>query len=172
MKVFFVSRFCYLDDSNGAAISSREMIEALARHGFAVEVLSTTALDLDIEVNPAAYFAERGWSLDDIASQSLSFSALGIDGEAPPHLRLTAHGVPVTLLQSATTRFHAPDEAERRGFLRLFDTIMDRFQPDVVLGYGGDPLQCQVFARAQAGCHHGLQPAQLPIPLGRAIPGR
>ena len=76
MKIFFVTRFCYLDDSNGAAFSSREIIEALARHGFAVAVLSTTALDLDIEVNPAVYFAERGWHLDDFSGQSLSFGAL------------------------------------------------------------------------------------------------
>jgi glycosyltransferase involved in cell wall biosynthesis len=149
MKVFFVTRYCYLDDSNGAAVSSREILEALSRQGFAIEVLSSTALDLDIDVNPAVYFAERGWQIDEVSGQSLSLGALGMDAGTPPHLRLTAHGVPVTLLQSATTRSHEPDDHECRGFLRLFDAIMERFRPDVVLGYGGDSLQGQVFARAR-----------------------
>ncbi|MBX6316254.1 MAG: hypothetical protein IRY99_25575, partial [Isosphaeraceae bacterium] len=48
-KILFATRHCYLDDSNGAAVSSRELIQLLAGQGFAVEVLSSTALDLAIE---------------------------------------------------------------------------------------------------------------------------
>ncbi|MBX6314882.1 MAG: glycosyltransferase family 4 protein, partial [Isosphaeraceae bacterium] len=121
----------------------------LAGQGFAVEVLSSTALDLAIEVNPVAWCAERGWSVEELSGHSWSLGACGIQAEAPPHLRVIAHGVPVTLYCGPTTRHHAPDEVECRDFLRLFDTIMDRFRPDVVLGYGGDWLQGQVFARAR-----------------------
>jgi glycosyltransferase involved in cell wall biosynthesis len=149
MKILFVTRHCYLDDSNGAAISSRELMEPLARGGFPVEVLSSTTLEVDIDVNPAAYFTARGWLLDDVSGQSVSFGALGMDTGSPPHLRLTAHGVRVTLFQSASTRHHDPDETECQGFIRLFDAILQRFQPDLVIGYGGDRLQCRVFARAR-----------------------
>jgi glycosyltransferase involved in cell wall biosynthesis len=150
MKLLFVTRHCYLDDSNGAAVSSRELVQALARRGFPVEVLSSTTLDLDLDVNPATYFAERGWVLDDVSGESWSFGAFGLAAESPPHLRLTAHGVPVTLYHASTTRYHHPDDDECWGSLRLFDTTMDRFRPDVVLGYGGDWIQRQVFTRARA----------------------
>ncbi len=149
-RILFASRHCYLDDSNGAAVSSRELMQVLARRGFAVEVLSSVTLDLAIDVNPVAWLAGRGWPVEEVAGGAWDVGAGGIRAGVPPHLRVTAHGVPVTLHCGPTTRNHRPDEAQGREFLRLFEAVAGRFRPDVVVGYGGDWLQRGVFARARA----------------------
>jgi glycosyltransferase involved in cell wall biosynthesis len=152
-KILFVTRHCYLDNSNGAAVSSRELIQVLARRGFSVEVLSSITMDLAIDVNPVAWFTDQGWSFEDIPGHSWSFDVHGIRAESPPHLRLIAQGVPVVLHRGTTTGRHEPDEVERREFIQLFDIIVSRFRPDVVVGYGGDRLQSEVFAHARRqGC--------------------
>jgi hypothetical protein len=39
-RVLYITQGCYLDDSNGAAVASRAVMEALARQGFGTEVVS------------------------------------------------------------------------------------------------------------------------------------
>lgn len=148
-RILFVSRHCYLDDSNGAAVSSRELMQLLAGRGFAVEVLTGITLDMAIDVNPVAWLAERGWRCEEIGGHSWDVGAEGIRAGVVPQLRVIAHGVPVTLQCGPTTRSHRPDEAECREFLRLFDEVAGRFRPDVVVGYGGGRLQRDVFDRAR-----------------------
>lgn len=148
-RILFVARHSFLDDSNGAAVSSRELTQLLAEQGFAVEVLSGITLDLAIDVNPVAWFGARGWSIEGATGPSYNIGADGIRADVAPHLRLSAHGVPVTLHCGSTTRRHSPDEAERLEFLRLFELMMKRFRPDIVIGYGGDALQRDVFTRAR-----------------------
>ncbi|MBX6315174.1 MAG: hypothetical protein IRY99_20030, partial [Isosphaeraceae bacterium] len=59
-RVLFTTHACYLDDSNGAAVSSRDLMQMLARHGFAVEVLCGAQFDLDQEIDLAAWLAGCG----------------------------------------------------------------------------------------------------------------
>ncbi|MEJ7636947.1 MAG: glycosyltransferase, partial [Singulisphaera sp.] len=126
-------------------MAGRAMMEALARCGFAVHALSGTILGLDREVDPTSWLSERGW-----ASRRSEGAALDDRGRAlPPHLHLNVRGVPI-VLHLGHTRPHEPDDAEREAFLRLFDDVLDRFRPDVVVGYGGNRLVREVFARAQA----------------------
>jgi|GEM_PF-430425 len=136
-RVLFATRACYLDDSNGAAVASRAMMEALGRRGFAVEALSGVALDLRREVDPVGWLAERG----------LDFERGG--GE-PANLRLNVRGVPVTLHLGPTIRSRTLDDAERGAFLRLFEAALERFRPGVVVSYGGDRINREVLATARA----------------------
>ena len=53
-RVLFVSFASYLDDANGASIASRAMMEALARRGFAVEVLCGPIRELNREFDLAS----------------------------------------------------------------------------------------------------------------------
>ncbi len=49
-----------------------------------------------------------------------------------------------------TAGSHAqPDEDETAEFLRLFDDVVDRFRPDVLIGYGGSRIALETFARAR-----------------------
>lgn len=56
-RILFAARPCYLDDSNGAAVASRAMMEALGRLGFAVEVLCGAELELHQDFDPTAWLA-------------------------------------------------------------------------------------------------------------------
>jgi hypothetical protein len=51
-RVLFVTYGCYLDDTYGAAIACRALIQTLAHRRFVVEVLSSPVLDLGQEVEP------------------------------------------------------------------------------------------------------------------------
>ncbi len=67
----------------------------------------------------------------------------------PPYCRLIDRGVPTTLHQPALGSQHSPGELETAGFLRLFDEIVGRFRPYVLVGYGGDPIALAAFSRAR-----------------------
>lgn len=133
--LLFVAHACYLDDSNGAAVASRAMMEALSRRGRAVEVLCGTVLDLGREVDPVHWLVARGHDVD----------RAGRD-----HLRLTVRGVPITLHLGPTTKPHDPEDIEREEFLRLFEATLARIQPGVVAAYGGSRLVREVLATARS----------------------
>ena len=149
-RVHFTSHACYLDDSNGAAVASRALMQTLERHGFAVEVLSGTMLDLSHDVDFTTWLGARGFSVPSYGATSWSVDASGIRLDHPSPHRLNAQGVPVTLCRSPTTRPHTPDLVERTEFLHLFEAVLDRFRPDVLVNYGGDLLAQQIRSKAQA----------------------
>jgi glycosyltransferase involved in cell wall biosynthesis len=124
------------------------MMEALGRQGLAVEALSGTMLEVRQEVDPDAWLSARRLSFEVCGGSSWSLDARGLRADVPPHYRLTVSGVPVTLHRSPITRPHQPDEAECMEFLRLFKTTLDRFQPDILVNYGGDGLAHEIRSRA------------------------
>jgi len=147
-RVLLATHGFYLDDSSDAALSSRAMMEALARGGFAVHVLCGSGFDLDCESEPTAWLAERGWTFQRHGREPSESDGSG--PATPSHVRFMVRSVPVTLHQGTTTKLHEPGEAERGEFLRLFDEALSRFRPDVVVGYGGGRLAREVFSRARA----------------------
>ncbi|HWE40547.1 MAG TPA: glycosyltransferase [Isosphaeraceae bacterium] len=149
-RVLFASHACYLDDSNGAAVASRATMEALARRGSAVEVLCGTRMDIEGEVDPAAWLAARGWAVEESGGGAWEVGARGVRADEPRQLRLTVGGVPIAMHRGPTTRPHEPEDDEREEFLRLVEATLDRFRPDVLVGYGGSRLVAEVFARARA----------------------
>src|ERR1700678_2695312 len=59
-RILFATSHPYLDDTNGAAVASRAMMESLRRSGFAVEALSGIGPDATEHANPAAWLTARG----------------------------------------------------------------------------------------------------------------
>lgn len=149
-RVLLATHSCYLDDSNGASVASRAAMEALARAGFAVEALTSTALELHMDVDPAWWLAQRGISFQISGSSAVSVDARGLRSDLPPHFRLTAHNVPVTLHQGSFVRSATGYAAECVEFLTLYEAVLNRFRPDVVVNYGGDLLADQIRAVARA----------------------
>jgi len=148
-RVLFVSHGCYLDDSNGAAVASRALMELLRRHGFAVEVLSGVMLDSNRDVDMNTWLVGRRCSF----APELEGSDIDAGGRRvpiPPHFRLTHRGVPITLHRGSTTKLHDADDRERVEFLQLFDLTMTRFPADVVVCYGGNRLANEVRALARS----------------------
>ncbi|HEX8203884.1 MAG TPA: hypothetical protein VF590_25640 [Isosphaeraceae bacterium] len=82
-RVLFASHSCDLDDSNGAAVASRALMQALARRGFAVEVLCGSMLDLKVEVEPAAWLAARGDHFETLGGQAWTLDAQGMRPDVP-----------------------------------------------------------------------------------------
>ncbi len=151
-RVIFAAFPCYLDDTNGAAIASQAMMEALARHGIAVEVLCSTMLGWGREVDLGAWLAARGGAPEAGGGDAWTGDPTGIRPEGSPHWRLIVRGVPITLIPGST-RPHEPDEREVRDFLQTFAATLERFRPDVVVSYGGSSLSRAVLKRAKV---HGV----------------
>ena len=149
-RILFASHACYLDDSNGAATASRAMMQALARRGFATEVLCGAMLDMRSNADPEAWLEERGYEAAEHGGVHSLTDGPGSGHGGCRHFRLAVKGVPITIHRSPTTNPHHPDAVEQAGFLRLLDTTMDRFLPDVVVGYGGSRLASETFARARS----------------------
>src|SRR5947209_17533517 len=110
-NLLFVADSNVLEDSIEAAVH-RELCRALAGLGMSCRVVCRFLVPGEQETDPRPWLAERRWTLE--ASWFPGAPGPGGDG-----LRVTAGGVPVTLLQGPSTRPHVPDDAERAAFLRL-----------------------------------------------------
>lgn len=108
-------------------------MQALARQGFAVEVLCGSMLDLDTEADPAAWLATRGLTHEMVGGESLTLDMAGVRADVPPHLRLTVRGVPITVHRAPTMHHRGPTADERKEFLKLFEETLSRFRPDVLV---------------------------------------
>ena len=141
---------CYFDNSNGAAVAIRALMEALTRQGFSTAALTGTCLELNQDSDPAAWLAAQGLMFDTRGGDGWSIDARGLRAVAPIHYRLTVQNVQAVLCRSTSSRVHEPDGAEQEDFLRLFEHAIERSRPDVLINYGGDLLANEIRARARA----------------------
>jgi glycosyltransferase involved in cell wall biosynthesis len=148
-RVLYCNRNCYFDDSNGAAVASRAMMEALGRMGFAVEALTGSMIEAGPQADPNAWRKAQGVEIP-IEGGTWTADPRGIRDESPPHDRLVCKGVPVTVHRGSTRLKVEPDESERREFFNLFQSVTNRFRPDVLVNFGGDGLSNEIRARAKA----------------------
>jgi glycosyltransferase involved in cell wall biosynthesis len=126
------------------------MAEALARRGFAVEALTGTMLDLNLDVDPAEWLAGRGLGFEVSDGGSRTLDSRGLRADMPRHYRLSRGAVHLTLHHSPTSRLHVPERAELDEFLLLYSATLERFRPDVLVNFGGDALAHEVRTRARA----------------------
>ncbi len=73
----------------------------------------------------------------------------GVRQDTPSHLVASIEHVPVKTLNRPLRRNTPTDLDEAGEFLSLFDVVFDRFNPDVVMTYGGDPLTLEILSRAR-----------------------
>ncbi|APW60822.1 class I SAM-dependent methyltransferase [Paludisphaera borealis] len=141
-RVLFAAYPCYLDNSSGAAVASRSLLEGLARRGIAVEALSGSRWDSgryhEIEESTAADLG-TAWSFDSSGMRSLE----------APQVRLTVHGVPVTLYRGRPSDDALSDQ-ERAEFLGIYEKTLDRFRPRCIVTYEGDVLDDALRSQARA----------------------
>ena len=149
-RVLFACHNCYFDNSNGASVASRAMLECLARHGFAVGATTGTVLESGQDVEPGSWLVEQRLKFESPEAPTSRGDEPISTLDSPTSYRLRGRDVEVVLHRSSTTRPHEPDEPEIRGFLRLFEEVMDRSRPDVVVNYGGDSLAALVRQRSRA----------------------
>ena len=139
-RLLFAAHGCYLDDSNGAAVASRAMMEAMARRGLAAEALTGTAFEGGRPVDVEAWMSFHGVNFAAEGGGVLSASAGGVSAGDPFRYRLDLRGVAVTLHRGMSARPGEPDAADCEEFLALLVRTLDRFRPDVMINFGGDVL--------------------------------
>ena len=125
-------------------------MQALARRGFATEVLCGTRLSLGQETDLVAWLAERGLACEPDLGGSWMPDGSGVLSPAPVHYRLNHRGVAVLMHHAGTTRPGLPRDDEGRDFLHLYRMTLDRERPDLLIGHGGDSLMRAVFAEARS----------------------
>ena len=143
-RLLFASIHSYLDPSSGAALATRELLELAGARGWDCRALTCGVLDY-----------ERETSLDDVlaavdrATPRVG-AALSRGGEAEV-FDLELDGVRVTLLPTSCSRAErAPNPREGVIFLDLVDQVLEKFRPDVLLTYGGNPVSLDLMRRARA----------------------
>jgi glycosyltransferase involved in cell wall biosynthesis len=143
-RLLFASIHSYLDPSSGAALATREVLQLLAACGWDCRALTCGVLD----------YAEET-PLEDVLSvlerpSPRVGAALSLGGDAEV-FDLELDGVRVTLLPTASSRGErAPNPREAAIFLDLVDQVLERFQPQVLLTYGGHPVCMEMMRRARA----------------------
>ncbi|WP_020467939.1 glycosyltransferase [Zavarzinella formosa] len=140
-RILFASYLGYFDTSSGAALATRDLLELLAKNGWSCGVVCGPELDCAPAVDRAAAMARLGLSVTD-----------GTDGTDGGHrlFHTVAGGVRCTVFEPAD--WTGPREAtvaEGEAFLRVFRTVAGRFQPDIVLTYGGRPPGMRLMALAK-----------------------
>jgi len=148
-RVLYCNRLCYLDDSSGAAVAGRAMMELLGRSGFAVEALTGSMIEAGDQADTDAWRAARGLA-GLVAEGTWTADARGVRDDSPPHDRLVVRGVPITVHRGPIAPTFEAGEAERREFLGLFEAVVTRFRPDVLVNFGGDGLSDEIRRRARA----------------------
>ncbi len=147
-RILFVTSGCYLDDSSGAAVATRAMMEVLARSGFSAEALTGVSLETREETAPATWLHRRGLDFD-FNGGGCIVSASGLVTNEPHHYRLNVRGVALTLSPGIPDRPFHPTGPVADEFQRLLQMTLDRFQPDVVVNFGGDELAQRVRSLAR-----------------------
>ena len=143
-RLLFASTHCYLDPSSGAALATRELLELLSTRGWDCRALACGVLDY-----------QENTPLEDVLAAierptTRSAASLSRGGVAEV-FDLELAGVRVTLMPTAFSRAErAPSQREGAIFLDLADQVLDRFQPEILLTYGGHPAGMELMRRAKA----------------------
>src|SRR5438876_2028073 len=141
-RLLFSSYHCYWDPSSGAALCTRELLELLAERGWPCRVFCGPHLD----------FEEGGSLAQLLDTHQVCYERRQTRQDTVPlsvfHFRHA--GVPVMIYDSPIARsFQTPTREEGVGFLALLERVLERFQPDLLLTYGGHWLAQEIIAHTK-----------------------
>jgi hypothetical protein len=141
-RLLFTSYHCYWDLSSGAALCTRELLELLAQRGWSCRSFCGPQLDYEQSDSLAQLFA---------AHQIRFESKQAATGATPCSVyRFENGGVPVQIFDSRLARpFQAATREEGICFLALYERLLERFRPNLVLTYGGDWMAQEIIAQAK-----------------------
>ncbi len=143
-RLLFASIHSYLDPSSGAAMASRELLELLTIRGWDCRVLACGVLDYQRETP-----LEEALATMELPAARAA-AGLSRCGSAEV-FDLEVGGVRVTLMPTSSSRAErSPNPREGAIFLDLADQVCERFQPQVLLTYGGHPVSLELMRRARA----------------------
>ena len=123
-RLLFSSYHCYWDQSSGAALCTRELLELLAQRAWSCRVFCGPHLD----------FEEAPSLAQLLATQQVPFERRQSRAGAVPVSVFQFHqgGVPVQMYDSPVARrFEAATRKEGACFLALYERVLERYRPDV-----------------------------------------
>src|SRR5437868_3341226 len=141
-RLLFCSYHCYWDQSSGAALCTRELLELLAERGWSCRVFCGPHLD----------FEEAPSLAQLLTTQQVPFERRqsGAGTMALSVLHFHQRGVPVQIYESpAARRFEAGTCPDGASFLALYERVLERYMPNLVLIYGGDWVTKEIMALAK-----------------------
>lgn len=132
-KILWYSIPALHDNSNGAAIHSKIMLEALARRGIQVKVLNALVGD---NVRGLEIFNSIGAQLKDTPERKvLQFTDNGVEYFVA---KTKGHTEPTILMEDQNLVFD------------LYQQLIEKFQPDLIMGYSGDVFSTVLRREARA----------------------
>lgn len=141
-RVMFASYHCYQDPSSGAAVCTRDLFAALAARGWRCGAF--TGPHLDDPAAPPVDSALRTRPGVRVTRGQAGASEFSIHTEEGPGR------FPITVfVPNPPAAARAPSADEAAAFLAVLEEVFERFRPDIVLTYGGDPASAGVIARAK-----------------------
>lgn len=132
-KILWYSIPALHDNTNGAAIHSKIMLETLVAHGMEVKVLNALVGD---DVRGLEIFNRIAANVGDSKERKfLQFTDKGVEYFVA---KTQGHTEPTMQVKDQSLMFD------------LFQQLLEKFQPDVVMGYSGDIFSTVVRMEAQA----------------------
>ncbi len=131
-RLLWANVYCLLDTASGASMTVRQMLLQLVAQGYEIEILGATIFDHE---TGTARIADHWPSIKASPGQACELR----DGPLLHHLLVTA-----------STRRGQMTSAEQRTWFYAYLQVLDRFRPDVLFYYGGQPLDFLIAAEARA----------------------
>ena len=134
------------DPSSGAARSMCSVCEILARAGWEVRVVATTATENDAPIAAPDFLRSLGYAVKVVPPNRTIYrhdrAVLEFSDDA---------GIAFRLLEKEKDRAFASED--RSQFNRLYQQALREFRPAIVYGYGGTAADVERYKRARAaGC--------------------
>jgi glycosyltransferase involved in cell wall biosynthesis len=144
-RVLFASCHSYIDPASGASISTQALLELFASRGIDARALTLGVLDYAKETSLPDVIDGLG-----VPYRRAMAELAGRPGAGVEVLDLVLNGVRVTLMPTSSSfPSKAPDRMESAAYLDLFGQVLDRFRPQVVMTYGGQPVCRQLISKAR-----------------------
>ena len=138
-RILFASPHCLVDFASGAAVTTRDALQLLARHGFECRAFCASKLDGDGQLSAVSC------QLSAVRTQRVTIS--GERSVDMIHGRVDAVSVHVFPTLSTRIDDWAPDEPQ--AMLAAFERVLGDFRPDVLLIYGGHPVAQEMMKLAK-----------------------
>jgi len=136
-RVLFASWHCYLDNSNGASISTRALLLELSRRGWDIETLCSSVQEFrDFR------------ALEEVFSSNGCFLRKGYRQGDYSIFSFVDHGIESIIL-SGKQKNEVPSNSDISVYLHLLKAILEREKPEIVLTYGGYRLGPLIIEEAR-----------------------
>lgn len=131
-RLLWANVYCLLDTSSGASMAVRQMLLQLVKSGWEVRVLGATVFD-----------HERG-------TAGLQAQWPAVQARQGTAMTLVDGPLEHQLLVTQSTQRPQMRAAEEGAWFGLYRQLLDRFRPDVVFYYGGQPFDFLIPMEARA----------------------